>query len=192
MFRKSSPSNERSKVPLVYLQCEVHISKVLLLYLSFLWYWHRLKLRSIFIKPRHFFFFFLSPQIAVSFGIRKPRSAIILIQAPDGVRVIGIGCTSLNVVTSAEISPSRRTQRCSMHFLVRISIWNGNIKLCSEAFGESARWADLTIRLVVKANSMSQDINYHLTIRMIWTFYAQNNPNIINFASDFVCELILS
>ena len=39
----------------------------------------------------------------------------------------------LDAVTSAEISPSRRTQQWSMHFLVQISIWNGKIKLNSEA-----------------------------------------------------------
>ena len=36
-------------------------------------------------------------------------------------------------------------QRWRMHFLVRISIRKGKIKLCSERKGESARWADLTI-----------------------------------------------
>ena len=105
----------------------------------------------------------------------------------------------LDVVTSAEINPSRRTRRCSMYFLVRISIWSGKIRLSSEAFYrecemgwsqpispyptmqyvfsrtyiylkrqnqtdlvkrfiESARWADLTIRFVMKANSMSASI----------------------------------
>ena len=38
-----------------------------------------------------------------------------------------------DVVTCAEISTSRRTQRCCMYFLVRISIWNGKIKLSSGA-----------------------------------------------------------
>ena len=61
----------------------------------------------------------------------------------------------LDVVTSAEISPSHRTQRCSMHFLVRISIWNGKIKLNSEAYWRECEMGWFTIRLVVKANNMS-------------------------------------
>ena len=40
----------------------------------------------------------------------------------------------LGVVTSAEISPSRRTQRYGMYFFVRISISNGKTKLRSEAY----------------------------------------------------------
>ena len=51
---------------------------------------------------------------------------------------------------SAEISPSRRTQRCSMYFLVFSMKWQ------VKRIGENAKWADLTIRLVVKANSGDQ------------------------------------
>ena len=62
----------------------------------------------------------------------------------------------LDVVTSAEISPSRRTQHAVCIFSYE-SIEGGKIELSSKVnyFGENARWADLTIRLVVKANSMS-------------------------------------
>ena len=60
----------------------------------------------------------------------------------------------LDGVTSAEISQSRRTQRCSMYFLVPI-FEVVKLKLTVKRIGESARWADLTIRLIVKANSMS-------------------------------------
>ena len=37
----------------------------------------------------------------------------------------------LDVMTSAEISTSRRTQRCCMYFPIKISIWNVKIKLIS-------------------------------------------------------------
>ena len=54
----------------------------------------------------------------------------------------------LYVVTSAKMSPSRRTQRCSMYFLVRISVWNGNDKLRSEAFWRDCEmgWSHHTSR----------------------------------------------
>ena len=54
----------------------------------------------------------------------------------------------VDVMTSAEISPYRRTQRCSMPFLVRISIWNGKIKLRADP---------AILRLVVKANSICEN-----------------------------------
>ena len=46
---------------------------------------------------------------------------------------IGAFRWGLDVMTSGEISPPRHTQRCVMYFLVRLSIWNGKIKLSSEA-----------------------------------------------------------
>ena len=54
----------------------------------------------------------------------------------------------LHLVKSAEISPSRRTQRCSMHSLVRRSISNGKIKLCSEAYRRKCEmgWSHHTSR----------------------------------------------
>ena len=54
----------------------------------------------------------------------------------------------LYVVTSAEISPSRRTQRCCMYLLVRISIWNCKIKQSSEAFWRECEmgWSHHTSR----------------------------------------------
>ena len=42
-------------------------------------------------------------------------------------------------------------QRCSMHSLIKTAKSNWAVK----RIGESERWADLTIRLLVKANSMS-------------------------------------
>ena len=50
---------------------------------------------------------------------------------------------------SGDLSPYRRTQRCSMHFLV----WQSNKAV--KRIGDSVRWADLTIRLVLKVNIMS-------------------------------------
>ena len=50
--------------------------------------------------------------------------------------------------------PIEPYQRCSMHFLVRISE-TAKSNCAVKRIGESARWDDLTIRLVAKANSMS-------------------------------------
>ena len=58
-------------------------------------------------------------------------------------------------VADNRIDEDDHTQRCCMYFLVQIYIRNGTSNLSSEA-KMSARWADLTIRLVVKANSQSE------------------------------------
>ena len=69
----------------------------------------------------------------------------------------------LDVVTCAEIRLYRRTNRCCMYFLVWISIWNGKIKLSSEAYRRECElgWSHHrhTIRLVVKADRMSARIS---------------------------------
>ena len=69
-----------------------------------------------------------------SFQLKSPHQARAFRLGPD-------------VVTS--------TQRCCMYFLVRITICNGKSNWAVKRFGESARWANLTIRLVLKTNSMS-------------------------------------
>ena len=62
------------------------------------------------------------------------------------------------MVTSAEISPFRRTNDAvcifSYEYLSEMAKSNCAVK----RIGESARWADLTMRLIVKANSMSARI----------------------------------
>ena len=61
------------------------------------------------------------------------------------------------MVKSAEISPCRRTNDAvcrtifSYEYLFEAAISNRAVK----RLGESVRWADLTIRLIVKTNSMS-------------------------------------
>ena len=73
-------------------------------------------------------------------------------KSPHQVRALRQG---LDVVTSAEISPYRRTNDAfsllSYEYISETSKSNCAVK----RFGESAKWPDLTIRLVVKANSMS-------------------------------------
>ena len=61
----------------------------------------------------------------------------------------------LDVVTSAEIRPSCRTNDAVCNFSYDYLSEAAKSNCAVKRIGESARWADLTIRLVVKANSMS-------------------------------------
>ena len=61
----------------------------------------------------------------------------------------------LDVVTSAEISPSRLLNDAVCIILYEYLFETTKSSGAVKRFGESGRWADLTIRLVVEANSMS-------------------------------------
>ena len=86
-----------------------------------------------------------------------PNDAVCLSQhkSPHQPQVFRRG---LYVVTSAEISLSRRTKDAvcifSYEYLSEAAKSNSAVKRI-HGIRESARWADLTIRLIVKANSMS-------------------------------------
>ena len=61
----------------------------------------------------------------------------------------------LDVVTSAEIRPSRRTNDAVCFFSYEYLSETAKSNCAVKRMEESARWADLTIRLVVEANCMS-------------------------------------
>ena len=62
------------------------------------------------------------------------------------------------VVTSAENSPSRHTNDAVCIFSYEYLSETTKSNCAMKRFGQSARWADLTIHFVVKANSMSKRI----------------------------------
>ena len=62
---------------------------------------------------------------------------------------------ALDVVTSAEISPSRLPNDAVCIFSYEYLSETVKSNYAVKRIGESVRWAGLTIRLVVKANSMS-------------------------------------
>ena len=66
----------------------------------------------------------------------------------------------LDVVTCAEMNPSRRTKDAVCIFSYEYLSETVRSSYAVKCMGESARWADLTIRLLVKANSMSSRISY--------------------------------
>ena len=76
-------------------------------------------------------------------------------KSPHQARAFGRG---LDVVTSAEISPLRRTNDAVCIFSYEYLSETAKSNCAVKRIGESARWDDLTIRLVVKANSMSARI----------------------------------
>ena len=59
------------------------------------------------------------------------------------------------LVTSAEISPSRRTNDAVCIFSYEYLSETEKPNCAEKRIGESARWDDLTIRLVVKVNCTS-------------------------------------
>ena len=61
----------------------------------------------------------------------------------------------LDVATSAEISPSRHTNDAVCIFSYEYLSETVKSNCAEKRIGESARWADLAIRLVVKSNCMS-------------------------------------
>ena len=66
----------------------------------------------------------------------------------------------LDVVTCAEMNLSRRTKDAVCIFSYEYLSETARSSCAVKCMGESARWADLTIRLVVKANSMSSRISF--------------------------------
>ena len=64
---------------------------------------------------------------------------------------------------------SHRTQRCRMYFLVRISSLFEAAKSSYgvKCIGKSARWADLTIRLVVEDNSMQSARMWLMVLHLV-------------------------
>ena len=72
----------------------------------------------------------------------------------------------LDVVTCAEISPSRRTNDAVCIFLYEYLSESAKSNCAVKRIGESVRWADLTISLVMKNNIMS--VRWaDLTIRLV-------------------------
>ena len=80
------------------------------------------------------------------------RDGLISAQSPHQSRAFRRG---RDVVTIAEISSSRRTNDAVCIFSYEYLSKTGKSNCTVKRIGESARWADLTIRLVVKANSVS-------------------------------------
>ena len=91
--------------------------------------------------------------------------------------------------TSAEISPSR----CTCVPNDAVCTWNAKLSWAVKCIGESERWADLTIRLVVKVSSMSArmreigNISFTNTIKELRSHFTELSATHKNIPKTHLC-----